>query len=95
MDGGVPIDATGSLVDGTQLDGPASLREALLSRSDRFISTLTEKLMVYGLGRGLKDYDMPAVRAVTREAAKNDNQFSSLIVGIVKSEPFQMRMKQP
>ena len=91
-DGGVPIDATGSLVDGTKLDGPATLREALLSRSDRFISTLTEKLMVYGLGRGLKYYDMPAVRAVTREAAMNDNRFSSLILGIVKSDPFQMRM---
>jgi hypothetical protein len=92
-DGGVPIDATGSLVDGTRLDGPATLRDALLSRSDRFISTLTEKLMTYALGRGLKYYDMPAVRAVTHEAASNDNRFSSLVLGIVKSEPFQMRMK--
>jgi len=93
-DGGVPIDATGALVDGTKLDGPASLREALLSRSDRFISTLTEKLMVYALGRGLKYYDMPSVRAVTREAARNDNRFSSLVLGIVKSEPFQMRVAE-
>ncbi|MBV8843426.1 MAG: DUF1592 domain-containing protein, partial [Bryobacterales bacterium] len=92
-DGGIPIDAAGALVDGTKLDGPASLREALLSRSDRFISTLTEKLMVYGLGRGLKYYDMPAVRAVTGEAANYDNRFSALVIGIVKSEPFQMRMQ--
>ena len=92
-DGGTPIDATGSLVDGTRLDGPSTLREALLNRSDRFVSTLTEKLMTYALGRGLKYYDMPAVRAVTREAANNDNRFSSLVLGIVKSEPFQMRMK--
>jgi Protein of unknown function (DUF1592)/Protein of unknown function (DUF1588)/Protein of unknown function (DUF1585)/Protein of unknown function (DUF1587)/Protein of unknown function (DUF1595)/Planctomycete cytochrome C len=93
-DSGFPIDATGALVDGTKLDGPASLREALLSRSDRFVSTLTEKLMVYALGRGLKYTDMPAVRAVTREAAKSDNRFSSLILGIVKGEPFQMREVQ-
>jgi hypothetical protein len=92
-DGGVPIDATSALVDGTKLDGPTSLREALLGRSDRFISTLTEKLMIYALGRGLNYYDMPAVRAITHEAAKNDNRFSALVVGIVKSEPFQMRMK--
>jgi hypothetical protein len=92
-DGGTPIDATGSLVDGTKLDGPATLREALLNRSDRFVSTLTEKLMTYALGRGLKYYDMPAVRAVAREAANNDNRFSSLVLGIVKSEPFQMRME--
>ena len=92
-DGGIPIDAAGALVDGTKIDGPASLREALLSRSDRFISTLTEKLMVYGLGRGLKYYDMPAVRAVTGEAANYDNRFSALVIGIVKSEPFQMRMQ--
>src|SRR5262249_15039141 len=67
-DGGTPIDASGELVDGTKLNGPASLREALLSRSDRFVSTLTEKLMIYATGRGLKYYDMPAVRSVVRDA---------------------------
>ncbi len=92
-DGGEPIDASGQLVDGTKLDGPASLRQALLSRSDVFVSTLTEKLMTYGVGRGLKYYDMPAVRAIAREAARNDNRFSSLVLGIVKSAPFQMKMK--
>jgi hypothetical protein len=92
-DGTAPIDATGQMVDGTMLDGPASLRQALMSRSDVFVSTLTEKLLTYATGRGLKYYDMPAVRAVTREAAPRDYRFSSLVVGIVKSAPFQMRKK--
>jgi len=92
-DGGVRIDASGQLVDGTKLDGPASLRQALLSRSDVFVRTMTEKLLTYGTGRALKYYDMPVVRSITREAAKNDKRFSSLIVGIVESDPFQMRVK--
>jgi cytochrome c551/c552 len=92
-DGTAPIDATGQMVDGTKLDGPASLRQALMSRSDVFVSTLTEKLLTYATGRGLKYYDMPAVRAITREAAPRDYRFSSLVVGIVKSAPFQMRKK--
>ena len=92
-DGGVPIDASGQMVDGTKLSGPASLRAALLSRSDVFVSTLTEKLMTYALGRGLKYYDMPAIRAITREAGRNDNRFSSIVLGIVKSAPFQMKTK--
>jgi hypothetical protein len=93
-DGGIPIDASGQLVDGTKLDGPASLRRALLSRSDVFVQTMTEKLLTYGTGRALKYYDMPVVRSVVREAGRNNNKFSSLIVGIVKSDPFQMRVKQ-
>ena len=92
-DGGVPIDASSQLVDGTKLDGPASLRQALVSRSDVFSSTLIEKLLTYGLGRGLKYYDMPAVRAISKDAAPDQYRFSSLIVGIVKSAPFQMRVK--
>jgi hypothetical protein len=92
-EGGSPIDASGQLVDGTKLDGPASLRQALLSRSDVFVRTMTEKLLTYGTGRALKYYDMPVVRSIARDAAKNDNRFSSLISGIVKSDPFQMRMK--
>ena len=92
-EGGVGIDASGQLVDGTKLDGPASLRQALLSRSDVFVQTMTEKLLTYGTGRALKYYDMPVVRSITRDAAKNDNRFSSLILGIVKSDPFQMRVK--
>jgi hypothetical protein len=93
-DGGIPIDASGQLVDGTKLDGPASLRRALLSRSSVFVQTMTEKLLTYGAGRALRYYDMPVVRSIAREAARNDNKFSSLIVCIVKSDPFQMRVKQ-
>jgi hypothetical protein len=93
-DAGVPIDASGQLVDGTKLDGPASLRLALLSRSSVFVQTMTEKLLTYGAGRALRYYDMPVVRSIARDAARNDNRFSSLIVGIVKSDPFQMRVKQ-
>jgi hypothetical protein len=93
-DEGVPIEASGELVDGTRLDGPAGLRQALLSRSDVFVSTLTEKLLTYALGRGVRYYDMPAVRAIMRGAAQNDYRFSSLISGIVSSTPFQMRVKE-
>jgi cytochrome c551/c552 len=93
-DAGIPIDASGQLVDGTKLDGAASLRLALLSRSGVFVQTMTEKLLTYGTGRALKYYDMPVVRSIVRDAARNDNKFSALIVGIVKSDPFQMRVKQ-
>jgi Protein of unknown function (DUF1592)/Protein of unknown function (DUF1588)/Protein of unknown function (DUF1585)/Protein of unknown function (DUF1587)/Protein of unknown function (DUF1595) len=93
-DSGEPIDATGQLVDGTKLNGPASLRNALLSRSDVFVRTVTAKLLTYATGRSLKYYDMPVVRAIARDAAQDDNRFSALIQGIVKSDPFQMRMKQ-
>lgn len=92
-DGGVPVDASSEMVDGTKLSGPASLRQALLGRSDVFVSTLTEKLMTYALGRGLKYYDMPAVRAIVREAGRNNDRFSSIVLGIVKSTPFQMKAK--
>jgi hypothetical protein len=92
-EGGAKIDASGQLVDGTKLDGPASLRKALLDRSDVFVQTMTEKLLTYGTGRTLKYYDMPVVRSITRDAAKNDNRFSSLILGIVKSDPFQKRVR--
>ena len=85
------MDPAGQLVDGTKLNGPASLRQALVSRSDAFLRTLTEKLLSYALGRGLEYYDMPTVRAIDREAAANGNRFSSLILGIVKSAPFQQR----
>jgi hypothetical protein len=93
-DQGVPVDASGELVDGTKLDGPASLREALLSRSDLFVTTLTEKLLTYGVGRGVQYYDMPTVRSIVRNAASQDFRFSSLVLGIVESAPFQMRVKK-
>jgi hypothetical protein len=88
---GVPIDASARLVDGTEIDGMVDLRNALLKYSDRFVQTTTEKLMTYALGRGVEYYDMPTVRAIARGAAKNDYRFSSIILGIVESDAFQMR----
>ena len=84
------IDATGRLPDGTPFDGPAGLRDALL-RSDRFVATLTEKMLTYALGRGLEYYDAPAVRAILREAAPRDFRMSALVTGVVTSAPFRMR----
>jgi hypothetical protein len=92
-DEGVAIDASGQLVDGTPLNGPASLRKAMLDRQDVFIAAMTEKLMMYGVGRETKYYDMPAVRTVMRDAARNRYRFSDLILGVVKSAPFQMKVK--
>jgi hypothetical protein len=87
----VPIDAPGSLPDGSKFDGPNGLREALLAQPERFITTFTEKLMTYALGRGLEPTDMPAVRRIRRESAATDHRLSSIILGIVNSVPFRMR----
>jgi hypothetical protein len=92
-DEGNTIDASGQLTDGTRVDGVVSLRQALLKRPDVFVGTLTEKLLTYALGRGLDYYDMPAVRAIVRQASADNSRFSSLVLGIVKSVPFQMRVK--
>jgi hypothetical protein len=86
-----PIDATGVLPDGTAFDGAVGLRAALLGRPTLFVTTLTEKLLTYGLGRGLEHHDAPAIRAITRDAASDGYRFSSLILGVVNSQPFQMR----
>jgi len=94
MDSGFKIDSSGQLVDGTPVDGPSSLRKALLARPDAFVATMTEKLLMYGVGRETKYYDMPVVRAIMRDAARDRYQFSDLVLGIVKSAPFQMRVKQ-
>jgi len=93
-DGRMAVDPSGELVDGTKLNGPASLRAALLRDSDLFVQTVTERLMTYGLGRGLEYYDMPVIRSIVRDAARNKYSFSALVVGIVKSPPFQMKAKQ-
>jgi hypothetical protein len=85
------IDASGQLADGTKVDGVVTLRDAILAKPDLFVATMTEKLMIYALGRGVDARDMPAVRAVLRDAAKNDNRFSSIVLGIVRSVPFRMR----
>ena len=91
-DEGVKINASGQLVDGTPIDGPSSLRKAMLGRSDAFVGSMTEKLLMYGMGREIKYYDMPVVRIVMRDAARNRYRFSDLVMGIVKSAPFQMKL---
>jgi hypothetical protein len=92
-DEGRPIDARATLTDGTVVDGPATLKAALLNRSEAFVSTVTEKLMTYALGRRLEYYDMPAVRAIVRDAAAEDHSLSALVVGIVRSEQFRTHVK--
>ena len=90
-DSGFLIDPTGKLLDGTALDGPASLRQALLRREDQIVRAFTEKLLAYALGRVVDFRDMPVVRSIAREASTNNHRFSSFILGIVRSAPFQMR----
>ncbi len=85
------INAAGELPDGTPFDGPAGLKDALLRHPERFVTTVTEKLMTYALGRGIEYYDAPAVRAIVRDAAEDGYRLSSLVKGVVRSAPFQMR----
>ena len=92
-DGGVLIDASSVLWDGTKVDGPIQLREALLHYSPQFVRMITEKLLTYGMGRGVEYYDMPVIRSIVRDADKNNDKFSSLLMGVIKSAPFQMRTK--
>ena len=86
-----PIEPSGALPDGTEFDGLTQFREALVSRPERFVTTITERLLTYALGRGLEYYDAPAVRRIMREAAGENYRLSALILGIAKSPPFQMR----
>jgi mono/diheme cytochrome c family protein len=86
-----PIDASGTLPDGTAFAGVAEMRAALLKRPERFVTAFTEKLLTYALGRGVEYYDMPAVRRIVRDAAANDYRMSTIVIGIAKSLPFQMR----
>jgi Protein of unknown function (DUF1592)/Protein of unknown function (DUF1588)/Protein of unknown function (DUF1585)/Protein of unknown function (DUF1595) len=85
------IDPSGQLSDGTSVDGVGTLREALMRRPEVFVGTLTEKLMIYALGRGLDDLDMPAVRRIVRDASRHEFRFTSIVLGITTSVPFQMR----
>ncbi len=87
---GQPIDASGELPDGSPIAGPDDLREALVRRPEQFVQTFTQKLMMYGLGRPVEHHDMPAVRAIVREAEKQDYRFSSIVLGIVNSDQFLM-----
>jgi hypothetical protein len=88
---GSPVDASGGLPGGTSFEGVAGLRKAILSRPELFVTTVTEKLLTYALGRGLEYYDAPPVRAIARDAREQDYRFSSIVLGVVKSTPFQMR----
>jgi hypothetical protein len=88
---GTPIDASGVMADGTPVGSPVALRGALLQRSGQFVQTFTEKLMTFGLGRGLDHADMPTVRRIVREAAEDDYRFSTLVAKIVASEQFRLR----
>jgi hypothetical protein len=90
---GQKLDASGQLVDGSPIDGVVTLRENLLRYSPQFVRTVTEKLLTYALGRGVEYEDMPAVRSIVREAGKNNYRFSSVVLEIVRSEPFQMNRK--
>ena len=92
-EGGAPIDASSELFDGQKINGAVELRNALLRYSPQFVRGITEKLMTYALGRRVEYYDMPVVRAIVRDAATQNYQFSSIVLGIVKSPEFQMRMK--
>ena len=93
QEAGGPIDVSGQLADGRPVNGVVTLRQAILDRPELFVGTMTEKLMIYALGRGVSAEDMPEVRRVLREASAHDYRFSSLVLGIVKSVPFQMRVK--
>jgi hypothetical protein len=88
---GTPIDAAGGLPDGSTFEGVEGLKKALLNRPELFLMTFTEKLLTYALGRGVEAHDAPAVRQVLRSSSGEDYRFSSFILGIVKSGPFQMR----
>jgi mono/diheme cytochrome c family protein len=88
---GEPIDSSGILPDGTMFNGPAGLREVLVTKQDLFVENFTERLLTYALGRGVEEYDHPALRKIAREAASDHHRWSSIILGIVNSAPFQMR----
>jgi hypothetical protein len=94
MDSGARIDASAQLVDGTLVGGASDLRKALMGRPEAFVGTMTEKLLMYGVGRETKYYDMPVVRGVMRDAARDRYRFSDLVLGIVRSAAFQMRVKE-
>jgi hypothetical protein len=91
VDNGTPIDTAGQLVDGTSIDGPVALRAALLKYEEQIVRNVAEKLMIYAVGRGTEYYDQPVIRQIARNAAADDYRFSSLVLGVVRSEPFLKR----
>jgi hypothetical protein len=93
-EGGVPLDTSAVLWDGAKVNGPIELRQALLRYSPQFVRTVTEKLMTFALGRGVEYQDMPVVRSIVREADRDNDRFVSILMGIIKSAPFQLRTKE-
>jgi len=93
QEAGSPIDVSGQLADGRLVNGVVTLRQAILDKPELFVGTMTEKMMIYALGRGVSAEDMPGIRRILHDASANDYRFSSLVLGIVKSVPFQMRVK--
>jgi hypothetical protein len=94
FDTGTPIDDSGTLIDGTKLQGLEGLRNVILSREGQFVETVAEKLLMYALGRTLEPYDMPVVRQISRQSAARDLKWSSLILAITRSTPFLMRRSE-
>jgi hypothetical protein len=92
-DEGAKIDPAGVMFNGSKVDGPVALRAILTAKPEIFASVFTEKLMIYAVGRGLQYYDMPSVRTIVRDAGHNDYKLTSIVLGIVKSTPFQMKVK--
>jgi hypothetical protein len=93
-DEGTPVDASAEVYDGTKISGPAGLRNWLATYHDQFIAVVAEKLLTYALGRGVDYQDMPLVRQIARDAGRDGDKFSALVLGVVRSKPFQMNMKQ-
>ena len=94
VEGETPIDASGGLPDGSRFADVDGLEAALLRRPELFVGTFAEKLLTFALGRGIEYYDAPAVRKVVREARPHDFRISSIVLGVVNSQPFQMRTSQ-
>ena len=92
-DEGGKIDPSGTLFNGAPLDGVVGLRQELVKQKDIFVGVMTEKMLTYALGRGLDSHDMPVVRGIVRDAAASNYRFSAILMGIVNSTPFQMRMR--
>jgi len=90
---GKPLDTAGALADGSKVNGPAALRQAIAGRPDAFVTVITERMLTYALGRGLEPSDMPVVRQIVKKTAQNNYQLSTIVTGIINSAPFQMRMK--
>ena len=95
QEGDSPIDASGKLIDGRKLDGPVSLRQALLAEPEQFVTAFTERLLGFALGRGIEYQDMPAVRAIVHRAQREDYHFSSLLLGVVESPQFLQVPQKP